>query len=193
LLLAAAAGQQKRRHVRATTAYRHAWFIERYVNPAVGDVPLRRLRADHLDGLYESLAATGARGGDGLAPKTILEAHMIMRAALDLAVERELVVRNVAHGARARRRPPTRAAAQAWNAEELRAFLTAARQHRLYAVLHLAAHTGMPRGELVGLKWSDLDRSTWRPVDLTDASERRRPTRRVRRQDAQQPLYRRSR
>lgn len=153
---------QKRRHVRATTAYRYAWFIERYIKPAIGDVPLRRLRADHLDSLYETLAATGGRDGKGLAPKTIVEVHMILRAALDAAVERELVLRNVAHGARARRRPPARAAARAWNAQELGAFLATARAHRLYPALHLAAHTGMRRGELVGLKWSDLDRDNSR-------------------------------
>lgn len=88
-----------------------------------------------------------------------VEVHMIVRAALDLAVERELVVRNVAHGARARRRPPTRAAARVWNAAELRTFLHAARSQRLYPALHLAACTGMRRGEVAGLKWSDLDTS----------------------------------
>ncbi|HZA78965.1 MAG TPA: hypothetical protein VE623_21525 [Acidimicrobiales bacterium] len=62
---------QKRRHVRATTAYRYAWFVERYIDPAIGDIPLRRLRPDHLDQLYESLAVTGGRTGTGLAPKTI--------------------------------------------------------------------------------------------------------------------------
>lgn len=153
---------QKRRQVRATTAYRYAWFIDRYVKPAIGDVPLRRLRADHLDSLYESLSATGGRDGKGLAPKTVLEVHMILRAALDAAVERELVVRNVARGARTRRRVPARAAARTWNARELSSFLAVARRHRLYPALHLAAHTGMRRGELVGLKWSDLDRAASR-------------------------------
>jgi len=153
---------QKRRQVRATTAYRYAWFIERYINPAIGEIPLRRLRPDHLDSLYEGLAATGGREGDGLAPKTILEVHMILRAALDLAVERELVVRNVAHSARARRRPPARAAARAWTAQELAVFLAGARRHRLYPALHLAAHTGMRRGEIVGLKWSDFDQANAR-------------------------------
>jgi integrase len=52
-------------------------------------VPLRRRRADHLDHLYESLTRAGGRGGDGLAPKTIHEVHMILHAALDQAVERE--------------------------------------------------------------------------------------------------------
>ena len=147
----------KRRHVRATTAYRYAWFIERYINPAIGDIPLRRLRADHLDSLYEQLATTGGRTGTGLAPKTIAEVHMIMRAALDDAGSRELVSRNVAHHVRSRRRPPAQAAARSWTALELNQFLKTARSQRLYPALHLAAHTGMRRGEVVGLKWSDLD------------------------------------
>ena len=53
--------------------------------PAIGDIPLRRLRVDHLEQLYQQLAVTGGRHHDGLAPKTILEVHMIVRAALGLA------------------------------------------------------------------------------------------------------------
>ena len=41
----------KRRQVRPTTAYRYAWFVERYVPPAIGDIRLRRLRPGHLDHL----------------------------------------------------------------------------------------------------------------------------------------------
>lgn len=49
-----------RRHAQATTAYRYSWFVDHYSNPALGQVPLRRLRADHLDGLYDKLATTRA-------------------------------------------------------------------------------------------------------------------------------------
>jgi integrase len=153
---------RKRRQVRATTAYRYAWFVERYVSPIIGDVPLRRLRADHLEDLYHQLATTGGRRGDGLAPKTILEVHMIIRAALDLAVQRELIDRNVAASTQLRLPRAGRTTARAWTAPELATFLAAARRHRLYPTLHLAAHTGMRRGEVVGLKWSDLDTSTRR-------------------------------
>ncbi len=66
--------------MRATTAYRYAWFIDRYINPAIGEIPLRRLRINHLQDLYQQLATTGGRHGDGLAPKTIVEVHMIIRA-----------------------------------------------------------------------------------------------------------------
>lgn len=82
---------------------------------------------------------------------------MIIRAALDLAVQRELIGRNVAASAHLR---PTRAGsavARTWTDTELARFLDTARPHRLYPALHLAAHTGMRRGEIVGLKWCDLD------------------------------------
>ena len=83
----------------ATTGYRYAWFIEHYIAPAIGHVPPTRLRADHLHDLYERLGTTGGRNGDGLAPTTVLEVPMIVRAALDLAVQRRLLDHNVAHAA----------------------------------------------------------------------------------------------
>jgi len=152
----------KRRHVRATTAFRYSWFVDRYINPAIGQVPLRRLRADHLDGLYDQLANTGGRNGDGLAPKTVHEVHVIVRSSLDLALRRQLVDTNVAQATNARHKRQTRKVPRAWTAEELATFLAAARTHRLYPALHLTACTGMRRGEVAGLKWSDLDRSTSR-------------------------------
>ena len=84
---------------------------------------------------------------------------MIVRAALDLAVHRHLLDHNVAHSARGRRRRPATTSARSWSASELADFLTAARAQRLYPALYLVAHTGMRRGELVGLKGADLDPS----------------------------------
>jgi integrase len=154
--------RSKRRHVRATTAYRYSWFVERYINPTIGEVPLRRLRADHLDGLYDRLTTNGGHHGTGLAPKTVHEVHMILRSSLDLAVRRQLVEHNVAHDTHARRRQPTGVRPRSWTAQELADFLNVARPQRLYPALHLAAFTGMRRGEVVGLKWSDLDKQAKR-------------------------------
>ncbi len=114
-----------------------------------------------LETFYSQLATTGGQLGHGLAPKTVLEVHMIVRAALDLAVRRELVGRNVAADEHLRL-PRAGNAARTWTGYELARFLDAARSHRLYPALHLAAHTGMRRGEIAGLKWCDLDTSTQR-------------------------------
>jgi integrase len=152
----------KRRHVRATTSYRYSWMVDNYVNPSVGHVPLRRLRADHLDGLYDQLATTGGRHGTGLAPKTVHEVHVIVRSSLDLAMRRQLVDTNVAQATNARHKRQTRKVPRSWTAEELASFLAAARPHRLHPALHLTACTGMRRGEVAGLKWSDLDRANQR-------------------------------
>jgi integrase len=94
-------------------------------------VPLRRLRADHLDDLHEQLATTGGRHGDGLAPKTILEVHMILRAALDLAVQRRLLDHNVAYSAHGRRQRTVTSPARTWTTAELGTFLAAARTDRV--------------------------------------------------------------
>ena len=74
----------------------------------------------------------------------------------------QLVDANVAHATNARHQRPTRKIPRAWSAEELATFLPAARPQRLYPALHLTAYTGMRRGEVAGIKWSDLDRANQR-------------------------------
>ena len=149
---------RKRAHVRATTHYRYKWIVQHYLLPHLGDIPLSALRPDHLDRLYEDLISNGGKNGAALSAKTVHETHLIIRNALDLAVQRQLIDRNVAVAVHSpRRRGGGSTVARVWSAEELATFLTPAKSQRLYPALHLAAHTGMRRGEIVGLKWSDLD------------------------------------
>jgi integrase len=51
---------------------------------------------------------------------------------------------------------------QTWTAAQLRMFLNHVRHDRLYALWHLASMTGMRRGELLGLRWPDVDLDTGR-------------------------------
>ncbi|MDP8962124.1 MAG: N-terminal phage integrase SAM-like domain-containing protein [Actinomycetota bacterium] len=119
---------RKRVHVRATTAYRYAWMIHNYLVPRLGDVQLCALRSDHLDDLYDHLLSSGGRKGQPLAAKTVHETHLIVRNALDLAVQRRLVDRNVALTIHSpRRRGGGSAVARVWSAQELAAFSTSPR------------------------------------------------------------------
>lgn len=136
-----------------------AQYIDLHVLPHLGRVPLRHLRPDHLERLYANLLTSGhAQRVGGLDNKTVLEIHMVLRRALDDAVRRGMLLTNPAAVAHApMRRPLASAASRAWDAQQLRAFLDSAADHRLHAALWLSANTGMRRGEILGLRWGDVD------------------------------------
>ncbi len=131
--------------------------IDRHILPTLGRIRIRRLRTDHLEALYESMLHP-TDGRRALAPKTVLEAHLVIRSALNDAVRKGLVTRNVALVAHAPRlRSIPKIEPQAWTAQQLQAFLGAATGHRLFPALWLSANTGMRRSELLGLRWDDID------------------------------------
>ena len=83
---------------------------------------------------------------------------MILRRALDDAVRRGLLVSNTLRIAQApKRRPLSSNTSSVWTAEQLREFLTFTRTQRYHAALWVTANTGMRRGEVLGLRWGDVD------------------------------------
>ena len=118
---------------------------------------IRRLRPHHLEALYDQkLHPTD--GQRSLAPKTVLEIHLIIRGALNDAVHKGVVTRNVALVAHAPKlRSIPKVEQQAWTAQQLQGFLRAAAGHRLFPALWLISTTGLRRGELLGLQWKDVD------------------------------------
>ncbi len=141
-------------------AYRRV--VDLQVTPRIGRIPLRHLRPDHLERLYADLLDDGrADGTGGLNPKTVVEIHMILRRALDDAVRRGWILTNPARIAHApKRRPLSSNTSRVWNAHQLGAFLAFTREHRYHAAIWVAANTGMRRGEVLGLRWGDVDFAT---------------------------------
>jgi integrase len=134
-------------------------------------VQLRQLRSDQLTALYRRLATSGGHKGRPLAAKTILNLHQLLRLALDDAVEQGLIPHNPANQIRPpdpRKRPSPRRRAASWTARELGIFLEATKTSRYSMLFRLAAATGMRRGELLGLRWSDVHLDTGR-IEVTQA------------------------
>jgi integrase len=128
--------------------------------PGIGRVPLQKLTAEHLDALYRYLEREGRRGGGPLKAKSVRHVHTMLRKALQDAVERGYLLRNVADLAH----PPSQKQARSrkarddvWTAEQLRAFLRDVEGDRMYAAWLLFATTGMRRGEVMGLEWTAVD------------------------------------
>jgi integrase len=131
--------------------------VDKHILPTLGKVPIRRLRPHHLEALYDQkLHPTDGR--KPLAPKTVLEIHLIIRGALNDAVRRGIVIRNVAYVAHAPKlRAIPKVEQQAWTAQQLQGFLREAAGHRLVPALWLISTTGLRRSELLGLQWTDVD------------------------------------
>ena len=127
-----------------------------HIKPVLGHIPMRDLRPQHIQALYVDLLASGAvRRDGGLSPRTVRLIHVILHAALRQAVREDLLVRNVADSASPPRPahrepvPPT--------PEDMEQLLVAAEGHRLFALYLLYWTTGARRGELLALRWTDVD------------------------------------
>lgn len=145
--------------VRPTTFQSYNSVLKIHVIPALGGIQLQSLTASHLDQLYARLLKSGRIGREGgLAPKTVRYVHTTIHKALKDAERKQLVYRNVADSADPPKlRTHGSTEMQTWTAGQLRTFLTAIRDNRIGAAYLLAATTGMRRGEVLGLRWADVD------------------------------------
>jgi integrase len=110
---------------------------------------LAKLTPQQIAACYGDLLAKG------LAPRTVQYAHAVLHRALDQAVRWNLIVRNPTDAVDAPR--PQRKEIAVLNAEQAQRFLDAAKGDRLHALYVLALMTGMRQGELLGLRWQDVD------------------------------------
>ena len=144
--------------VKSSTWSSYSANMKRHVLPAIGGVKFKSLTAGHLDKLYAALGNGSSATGAHLSPKTIRYIHTTLHKCLSDAVAAGMMQSNPAD----RSHPPKPKASQnteikVWTPPQLSAFLNAARHDRLYAAFHLLAMTGMRRGEVLGLRWDDID------------------------------------
>ena len=131
--------------------------IRLYIAPRIGHMPIQAVRPSTITKLYRDLLAGGGRNGKPLAITTVIHLHAILRKAFrDAVIVDGLIGSNPVERAK-RPRMPNREPGTVWTIAQLQAFLATARQHRLFAFFHLATYTGARRGELLNLRWTDVD------------------------------------
>ena len=147
--------------IRPSTLHNYSLAMQRYVIPRIGGQQLGRGHAGDVECSVRRLARDWSLGGlDGLSPKTVKEVHTILHKALHDAVRWGRLGRNPADLADppAARSPEM----QVWSAEQLRKFVKSVEGDRLYAMWLMYATTGMRRGEVLGLRWRDVDHQNGR-------------------------------
>lgn len=136
-------------------------IISLHIKPRIGHHLLNKLTPLHLQRYYSVLLKegkfnrNGTPSGSGLSPTTVLQHHRIIKEALSHALRWGLVARNVAESVE----PPRKVRSQmkTWSPEEAVRFLEYIKNERYYAFYLMAVMTGMRLGELLGLRWIDVD------------------------------------
>jgi integrase len=138
------------RNIRETTRHGYAAVVTTHLVPAIGHRRLDQLTPSDVERMLADLAPA-------MSPKTLRNAHAVLRRALGQAQRAGLVARNVAAREYVDAPRVTVAEPEALSIDEVRRLLAAARGDRLEALFVLAVATGLRQGEILGLAWEDLD------------------------------------
>ncbi len=135
--------------IRPKTFKQYKQITEQYLMPGIGNLKLRDLRPDHIQALYTVLLK------EGKSQRTVLLIHAVLHRALNQALKWSLLGRNPAHSVN---RPKYRKGEMhTLNENQVKVLLKFSKSTKLETLLWMAVTTGLREGEILGLKWSDLD------------------------------------
>ena len=137
-------------------------FLQNHIKPQIGNIPLAELSSLDLQKFYKHLLEGGRvdrieakKNPKGLAPKTVRNIHQMICSAYNLAMEQKLVNKSPTQGCALPK--VEHKEMKTLTADQLSAFFREAKESGVYELYYLDLATGLRRGELLGLKWTDVD------------------------------------
>ncbi|WP_027725456.1 site-specific integrase [Tuberibacillus calidus] len=124
-------------------------YLESYIIPSIGNIPLGKITTDTIDRFISDLY------DKKYSASTIKKAVNIIKSSLEYAIIQGYIKKNFAKQATLPKE--TKNEMTVWNQEEVNKFLDAAKGSRYYNLFFVALTTGMRQGELFGLRWKDID------------------------------------
>jgi integrase len=138
------------------TYVRYEQLVNDHLAPGLGNHKLTKLTPLHVQSFYASMLKEGrCDGSGGLSPQSVVHLHRVLHKALKQALLWGFVTRNVADAVS----PPKveRTEAKALDKKQVLALLRHLKGTHMYLPVLLALHTGMRSGEILGLRWSEVD------------------------------------
>jgi len=139
----------KRMTLRPRSLERYVGLIRNYVSPRIGGIPLRRLTPQRIASLYADVSS------EGQSPASVRYLHAVLHSALDQAMRWNLIARNPVDAVEQPRK--IRRELHTLSREQTQALLASVAGDDLEALYVLAIATGMRQGELLALRWKDID------------------------------------
>ncbi|MEJ6952433.1 tyrosine-type recombinase/integrase [Natronospora cellulosivora (SeqCode)] len=131
-------------------------MIKNHINPDIGNVKLKDLRARQVQDLLNYKLEKGKTNGKGgLSTRTVKYIYQTLHAALEQAIKERLIPANICAAVEIPKKQEEKRL-HTWSIKEVYKFLEVAKEYRYYSIYFLALNTGMRRGELLGLKWKDV-------------------------------------
>ena len=148
-------------NIRISTANRYQLMVEQYTIPRIGSIKLTKLTAHDLQKLYKDLMENGridrksGHGNPGLSSTTVRSLHLMLHNAFERAVKERLIPRNPTEDCIAPK--IQKFEMQILQPEHIKEYLNAANARGLLPMFYLELVSGLRKGELTALLWSDLD------------------------------------
>lgn len=131
--------------------------LKNHILPVLGNIPLQKIKVNHIEELIKNLQEKVLPNGKKLAGGTIKKIYNLVQTSFKAAAKKEHIIRDpftlLDKGSKPK---STKSSVDYWTKEEVKEFLNGF-EHRQKILFILAIYTGMRRGELLGLRWKDVD------------------------------------